>query len=236
MKKFLEEYGYAILGVAIVICLVAIVTPVGKNVKTQMTGVIGNFAQKISDKLDTSLNSVDTESLNDSNDMGGSTTDVGSKSNTLSLGNGAAFDHASSKPSSITITFDDDMTWSQWLASDYNTVSFDVTYSLENYIGDDTPGNEMRQVTWNETAHFELVNYNSAIRLKRTITAVDEKFSDNTPTAGYTSVISTVGSVEYYGTDEGAVTSRTHDEFQDKTWISLGETISASETYYLGED
>lgn len=64
MKKFLEEYGYAIVGIVVVICLVAIVTPVGKNIKTQLTDMIGNFASKTSEKADSSLDAIDITSIN----------------------------------------------------------------------------------------------------------------------------------------------------------------------------
>lgn len=56
---------------------------------------------------------------------------------------------------------------------------------------------------------------------------MDEKFSDNTPTAGYKGVRA-VGSVKYWGGDGGVVKKN-----GDRS-VSLDETISSTETYDLG--
>lgn len=51
MKDFLSEYGFAILAAIVVILLIAMCTPVGNLVKNQVMGVIDNFANKTSSKL-----------------------------------------------------------------------------------------------------------------------------------------------------------------------------------------
>ena len=51
MKSFLEEYGFAILAAIVVILLIAIATPVGSLIKTQVLGVVDSFASKTEAKF-----------------------------------------------------------------------------------------------------------------------------------------------------------------------------------------
>lgn len=64
MKSFLEEYGYAILGVIVVIVLIAMVTPLGKVIKSALANVVNNFSAKTQNKLDGALNDLNITELN----------------------------------------------------------------------------------------------------------------------------------------------------------------------------
>ena len=51
MKSFFEEYGFVILAAIVVILLIAMATPIGDLVKTQIDGVINSFGSKTQSKL-----------------------------------------------------------------------------------------------------------------------------------------------------------------------------------------
>lgn len=51
MKKFLEEYGFAILAAIVVILLIAMCTPVGTLIKTQILGVVTNFGTATTNQM-----------------------------------------------------------------------------------------------------------------------------------------------------------------------------------------
>ena len=51
MKSFFEEYGFVILAAIVVILLIAMCTPIGNLVKTQITNIVDSFANKTSSKL-----------------------------------------------------------------------------------------------------------------------------------------------------------------------------------------
>lgn len=44
MKKFLEQYGYTIVAVLVIICLTATITPLGKIVKSNISNLVVNFS------------------------------------------------------------------------------------------------------------------------------------------------------------------------------------------------
>ena len=52
MKSFFEEYGFVILAAIVVILLIAMCTPIGNLVKSQITGIVDSFANKTNSKLD----------------------------------------------------------------------------------------------------------------------------------------------------------------------------------------
>lgn len=52
MKKFLEEYGIAILAVIIIICLIAMSSPVGVEVSKSVKNTINKFAIASDRKID----------------------------------------------------------------------------------------------------------------------------------------------------------------------------------------
>lgn len=52
MKDFLENYGFAILASIIVILLIAMATPVGNLVKTQVSSIVESFAYRVNNKID----------------------------------------------------------------------------------------------------------------------------------------------------------------------------------------
>ena len=58
MKKFLEEYGFAILAAIVVIILIAMCTPVGSLIKKQVMNVVNNFALKTESRLDNVDNTI----------------------------------------------------------------------------------------------------------------------------------------------------------------------------------
>ena len=51
MKSFFEEYGFVILAAIVVILLIAMCTPIGNLVKSQITGIVDSFANKTNSKL-----------------------------------------------------------------------------------------------------------------------------------------------------------------------------------------
>ena len=51
MKSFFEEYGFVILAAIVVILLIAMCTPIGNLVKSQITGIVDSFANKTNTKL-----------------------------------------------------------------------------------------------------------------------------------------------------------------------------------------
>lgn len=56
MKSFFEEYGFVILAAIVVILLIAMCTPIGNLVHTQINGIVDSFSSKTTAKL----NSVDS--------------------------------------------------------------------------------------------------------------------------------------------------------------------------------
>lgn len=56
MKSFFEQYGFVILAAIVVIILIAMCTPIGSVVKTQIESITNSFASKTENKLDTTYN------------------------------------------------------------------------------------------------------------------------------------------------------------------------------------
>ena len=52
MKSFLEEYGFAILAAIVIILLIAMASPLGDIIRTQLSNIVNKFANSANKKLD----------------------------------------------------------------------------------------------------------------------------------------------------------------------------------------
>lgn len=52
MKKFFEEYGFVILAAIVVILLIAMATPIGTLIRTNISHIVESFGEKTTQKLD----------------------------------------------------------------------------------------------------------------------------------------------------------------------------------------
>ena len=55
MKSFLEEYGFAILAAIVIILLIAMASPLGDIIRTQLSNIVNKFANSANKKLDAAV-------------------------------------------------------------------------------------------------------------------------------------------------------------------------------------